>query len=120
VVRRLARNLVLACLALAVTALVWAPDRPRVAFGVVGGGVLSALALWVIAGAVGGWARRAESGEIRPKTRGFALVNFFTRHVILALVAYVMMVRLHLDPVGMLIGVTSVVVAVAVEAARPR
>jgi hypothetical protein len=38
----------------------------------------------------------------------------------LALVAYVMMVRLHLDPVGMIVGVTSVVVAAGIEAARPR
>jgi hypothetical protein len=29
-----------------------------------------------------------------------------------------MMVRLHLDPIGMLIGVTSVVVAATVEAVR--
>jgi hypothetical protein len=47
-------------------------------------------------------------------------VKFFTRHVILGLVAYGMMVRLHLDPIGMLVGVTSVVVAAAIEAARPR
>jgi hypothetical protein len=31
-----------------------------------------------------------------------------------------MMTRLHLDPVGMIVGVTSVVVAAAMEAARPR
>jgi hypothetical protein len=47
-------------------------------------------------------------------------VKFFTRHAILAVAAYVMMVRLHLDPVGMFIGVTSVVVAAAVAAARQR
>jgi hypothetical protein len=46
------------------------------------------------------------------------LVKFFTRHVILAFAAYVMMARLHLDPIGMLLGVSSLGVAAAVEAAR--
>ncbi len=45
----------------------------------------------------------------------FQLVKFFTRHGMLALAAYVMMVRLHLDPVGLLAGVSSLAVAVAVE-----
>ena len=62
--------------------------------------------------------RRGENGEIRPVSRGFPLVKFFTRHAILAFVAYVMMVRLHLDPVGMLVGVSSVVVAAVIEARR--
>jgi hypothetical protein len=46
------------------------------------------------------------------------LVKFFTRHAILALAAYVMMVRLHLDPVGLLAGVSSLAVAAAVEGLR--
>jgi hypothetical protein len=45
-------------------------------------------------------------------------VKFFTRHGIVALAAYGMMVRLHLDPVGLLLGVSSLGVAVAVEAVR--
>jgi hypothetical protein len=36
----------------------------------------------------------------------------------LALAAYVMMVRLHLDPVGLLAGVSSLGIAVAVEVLR--
>ena len=81
---------------------------------------LPALAFWAVAQGINAVVRRAEIGEIRPFSRWPALVKFFTRHVILAAVAYVMMVRLHLDPVGMLVGVTAVVVAVAIEAARPR
>jgi hypothetical protein len=57
---------------------------------------------------------------MRPVSRALLLVKFFTRHAILAVTAYVMMVRLHLDPVGMFVGVTSVVVAAAVAAARAR
>ncbi len=90
------------------------------AAGVLGGGVLVGLAIWALAGVVSALIVRGEDGEIRPVSRAFPLVKFFTRHVILAFVAYVMMVRLHLDPVGMIVGVTSVVVAAIVEAARPR
>jgi hypothetical protein len=105
---------------MAAIAWVWAPARPRLAFGVLGGGALAALAFWALAGVVTAATRRAESGEFRPVSHRWALVKFFTRHAILATVAYIMMVRLHLDPVGMIVGVTSVVVAAAVEAARPR
>jgi hypothetical protein len=52
------------------------------------------------------------------KARRRAQVKFFTRHAILALAAYGMMVRLHLDPLGMLVGVSSLFVAAAVEAVR--
>jgi hypothetical protein len=46
------------------------------------------------------------------------LVKFFTRHAIVALVAYGMMVRLRLDPLGLLAGVSSLVVGVAAEVLR--
>jgi hypothetical protein len=52
------------------------------------------------------------------KPAGFQLVKIFTRHGMLALAAYGMMVRLHLDPVGLLAGVSSLGVAVAVEVLR--
>jgi hypothetical protein len=120
VIRRVARRAAIACAVMAMAALVWAPQRPRVALGVVGGGVLVGLALWALGGLVDTLGRRGENGEMRPVSRAFPLVKFFTRHVMLAAVAYVMMVRLHLDPVGMVVGVTSVVVAAIVEAARPR
>ena len=119
-IRRLARNTALVCAVLTVAAFAWAPDRPRVALGVAGGGVLVGLAFWALAGVVNALVTRPESGEIRRVSRGFALVKFFTRHGILAFVAYVMMVRLHLDPVGMVVGVTSIVAAATVEAARRR
>jgi hypothetical protein len=45
-------------------------------------------------------------------------VKFFTRHGIVALAAYGMMVRLHVDPLGVLLGVTSLGIAVGVEALR--
>jgi hypothetical protein len=119
-IERVARDTAIVCVVMALAALAWMPGRPRVALGVVGGGVLVGLTIWALAGLVNGLVRRDENGEFRPVSRGSALVKLFTRHGILALVAYVMMVRLHLDPVAMLVGVTSVVVAAALAARRPR
>jgi hypothetical protein len=99
--------------ALAAAALLWRPEQPRMALGVIGGALMVGLAFWAIRGVVVTATTADESGEFRPVSRPFALVKFFTRHVILALVGYGMMVRLHLDPVGMLVGVSTVVVAAA-------
>jgi hypothetical protein len=116
--RRVARNTAVACAAMALAAAAWAPARPRLAFGVLGGGLLVALSLWAISGFAGGLGAAEADGERRPVSRTSGLVKFFTRHAIIAVSGYVLMVRLHLDPVGMLIGVTSVVVAATVEAVR--
>ena len=118
--KRVVRDTAIACVLMAVIALALRPTNPRVALGVVGGGVLVGLAFWALAGVVGAIADRAENGEFRRVSRTFPLVKFFTRHAILAFVAYIMMARLHLDAVGMLVGVTSVVVAATVEATRRR
>jgi hypothetical protein len=117
---RLARDAALSCLALALIAFAVRPDRPRLALGVVGGGVLIGLAFWAIRGAVLQLTAGAESGENTRNSRVFALVKFFTRHAILAFAAYGMMARLELHPVGLLIGVSSMVMAAAVEATRRR
>jgi hypothetical protein len=115
-----ARDTAIATATMALGAFLWSPGRPQLALGVLAGGALVGLSLWAISGAVRGLTARAETGEIRPVSRAFPLVKFFTRHAILAVTAYVMMVRWHLDPVGMFVGVTSVVVAAAVAAARAR
>jgi hypothetical protein len=86
--------------------------------GLLGGAALMALLIWAIRGAVDGVLGLRSDGETRPKTAGFMLVKFFTRHAIVALAAYVLMVRLHADPVGIIVGVSSVVVAVTIEAVR--
>lgn len=122
----LARTTAVVCVVLAAGAAALWPGRWRVPLGVIGGGLLVGLSAWAIRGAVDGVLGRvgpeaadagAGTGEGRPS--GLAvLVKFFTRHAILALAAYGMMVRLHLDPVGMLVGVSSLVVAAAIDALR--
>ncbi len=86
--------------------------------GVLGGGLLIGLSYWAIRGTVEALMALRREGETPAKRPGLQLVKFFTRHAMLALAAYGMMVRLHLDPVGLLAGVSSLAVAVAVEVLR--
>ena len=127
-IARIARDTALACVALAIGFWVWKRNLAS-PFGVLGGGLLIGLSFWAIRGTVDGLIglspgvspRRhdeAKADETGRKSTGFTLVKFFTRHGIVALAAYGMMVRLHLDPLGLLAGVSSLGVAVGVEALR--
>ena len=115
-IARIARATAIACVGLAA---VYAALRGDLlpAFAVLGGGLLIAISFWAIRATVDDLMLRSGSKTSR-KSTGFALVKFFTRHAIVALAAYGMMVRLHLDAVGLLLGVTSLGVAVGVEALR--
>ena len=123
-IERIARETAIACLIIAAAFAVWRRDLAS-PLGVLGGGLLIGLSFWAIRGTVdtliglpGGSGNAGEADKTRRISTGFALVKFFTRHGILALAAYGMMVRLHLDPVGLLAGVSSLGVAVAIEALR--
>ena len=112
--RRLFRDTAVVCMTLAGVALAVWPDGYAAAGGVLGGGALMGLSAWSIRGVVDG-----VLGAGRGQGSGsWVLVKFFTRHAMLALAAYGMMARLHLDPVGMLVGVSSLALAAGVEAIR--
>ena len=115
-VARVARGTAIACVVIAGIFVLWRGGWAGVA--VLGGGALMGLSFWAIAGTVDTLMTLRLDGEIRRKSAGFSLVKFFTRHGIVALAAYGMMVRLHLDPLGLLAGVSSLGVAVGVEALR--
>jgi hypothetical protein len=131
---RLRRNTLLACGAMAGLALAVDPHRPAAALGVLGGGLLVAISYLAVAftietlmPATSGetLAARASNNEggfaaKRKRKRAFAVVIFAAHYALLALAAYVMIGRLRLHPIGLLGGVTSVVVAVALEARRPK
>jgi hypothetical protein len=112
--RRLARDAAAACATLAVAAWAVWPGNWRIGAGVVGGGVLVGVSAWAIRGVVDGLMGAGPGGMVRT----WVLVKLFTRHVILAAAAYGMMVRLRLDPVGMLVGVSSLALAAGIEAVR--
>ena len=126
-IARIARGMAVSCLAIAVVFGVFTQSLVA-ALAVLGGGLLIAISFWTIKSGVddlvlrNSLSRRSPEGakedETGRKSTAFSLVKFFTRHARVALAAYGMMVRLHLDPLGLLLGVTSLGVAVGVEALR--
>jgi hypothetical protein len=109
---RIARDTGLTCALLIVLSIAVWPGRWRIPLGVAGGGVLIGLSLWAIRGTVDSWLGGSQ------RRAGLGLVKFFTRYAMLGFAAYVMMARLHLDPVGMLAGVSALGVAAGAEALR--
>ena len=116
-IERIARNTAITCIVLTALAAAWTREM-LVALGVLGGGVLTGLSFWAIRGTVDALIAVRSSGETPTKSTGWQLVKFFTRHGILALAAYGMMVRLHLDALGLIVGVSSLFIAVAGEVLR--
>lgn len=116
-IERISRDTALVCGLFALVAALWFRTVAAPA-GVVGGGLLIGLSFWAIRGSVEALVGVRSGAETRGRSTRFQLVKFFTRHGMLAVAAYGMMVRLQLDPVAMLVGVTSLGVAVAVEAVR--
>ena len=115
---RVRRETVIAIAVLATITFVLRPTQPRMALGVLGGGVLIGLSYWGLRAIGDVVADAGKPLENRGDLRRWALVKFFTRHAILAFAGYGMIVRLHLDPIGMLMGVSAPGIAVAVEALR--
>ena len=114
---RIVRSTAVACAAVAI-GYALARRSWLAGVSVAGGGVLIGISFWAIRGIVDAAMARRESGESPSVSIRLPLVKFFTRHAIVALAAYGMMVRLHLDPLGLLAGVSSLVIGVAVEVLR--
>ena len=116
-IERIVRDAAGICVIAALGFSAWRHDLAS-GLSVLGGGLLIGLSYWAIRGTVDTLMPVRSSGETGRKPSRLQLVKFFTRHGMLALAAYVMMVRLHLDPVGLLAGVSSLAVALAVEVLR--
>jgi hypothetical protein len=98
-------------MALTLVALVLPWGGLWAAVSVVCGGVLA----WISYRGIRNGVDSALSGQ---KGRVLPLVKFFTRSAILASLAYVMLARLRVSPVGFAVGASWPVVAVAATAAR--
>jgi hypothetical protein len=107
----LERDALIACLAMALAALLLPFGGGWAALGVLGGGGLAAVSYRGLKAGVYG-AAGTGSG------RAFALVKFFTRYAMLAVAAYVMLARLRLPAWAVAAGASSLVVAVAIAAVR--
>ena len=124
VLRRLERTALVACLVMAAAAFVisrgqWAPVA-----GVLGGGLLILISYRTIGSGVTGLVqvlatpRQAAERDPAPPGVGRTVLLVIGRYALLALLAYVMIARLRLHPLGLLAGVSSIVAAAGVEAVR--
>src|SRR5947209_2428942 len=116
--RRIERDAVLACAAMALAAAVLARTHLSAAAGVAGGGALAWISYLGIKGGIDALVGAKEMRGNPSRNVVVGLVKFFTRYGILAAVAYVIMARLGLPPVAVVAGASSLVVAVIVEAVR--
>ena len=113
---------------MAATALVLGHGSPGPALAVLAGGLLVSLSYWTLKRSVTGLADAMSRGDAstidgqrpaRTQSRvGFTLTRLVLRYALLAFLAYVMIARLRLHPLGLLAGASSVVAAVSIEAAR--
>jgi hypothetical protein len=117
--RRLERNALIACAVMAVLAWAIARGRIEVPLGVIGGGLLAAVSYRGIKGGIDAAIGAGQEGGEVGRGAAIGLVKFFTRYAILAVAAYVIMARLRLPPVAVIVGASSLVVAVMLEAFRP-
>ena len=133
--RRLERGALLWTLLAALVVVIAAPARTDVLLGVAGGGLLSIVSFYAIrasvdavmltAGSTGpaapdptaGDATDAGAATRKPGLAG-VLVKLVGRYALLGLLAYVMISRLRLHPLGLLVGVTALAASATVEAVR--
>jgi hypothetical protein len=106
-IARLQRKAMWSCAAMSAVALVltrniWA------AAAVVGGGLLIAVSFLSIKGGIEQLSAR--------RSVGFALLKMAGRYALLGFLAYVMIARLRLPPLGLIAGASSVMAAAALEA----
>jgi hypothetical protein len=106
---RLQRDAAVICAAMALVAVALTRDW-RAGAAVLGGGLLIATSFLSIRGGVEDLAAHGRAGR--------ALLKVVGRYALLAFLAYVMIARLRLPPVGLIAGASSVAAAALVEALR--
>lgn len=120
--RRLQRNAVVFCLGVAAAAVVLRRGRIDVTVAVLAGGSLIGTSYWAIKTGIDDTLASLGTGGGRRglgrRTLVRVLAKFVGRYALLGVMAYVMIARLRLHPIGLLTGATSVVAAAAMEAIR--
>ncbi len=128
--KRVERTAVVVCALMAVVALALTRGRILPAVAVLCGGALALVSYRLIVAGAGGMAdtmapRTTDdapvAGRVAPARGAHPAVTaaiVVGRYALLALLAYVMIARLRLPPLGLLAGASSVVAAVSIEAFR--
>ena len=113
--RRIEVSAAIACAIMAALAL--AMSGTRQAASVFGGGLLIAFSYWTIGSGVAAMARGQQARPSAPRV-GWIATKVLVRYALLVLLAYVMIARLGLHPLGLLAGASSIVAAASIEAVR--
>lgn len=122
--RRVERTAAIACAVMAAIALVVTRGQLSAAAAVVGGWLLIEIAYRAIASGIDAMiagltgAGGAAAREHRRRRLAITVVKLAGRYALLAFLAYVMIARLRLHPLGLIAGASSAVAAVSLEAAR--
>jgi hypothetical protein len=95
---------------LAGVALLVYPRGWRATAAVLGGGLISEISFLSIRGGIDDMAARRRAGR--------AVLKIAGRYALLGFLAYVMIARLRLPPLGLIAGASSVVAAATIEAVR--
>jgi hypothetical protein len=98
------------CAAMAAAAFLVYPGGWRAGAAVLGGGLISQISFLSIRGGIDDMAARRRAGR--------AVLKIAGRYALLGFLAYVMIARLRLSPLGLIAGASSVVAAVTIEAVR--
>jgi hypothetical protein len=120
ILRRVERTAMAFCGAMAIAALAIAKGSPGPSIAVLAGGLLIGTSYWSIKSGVSRLSREiAVRGDENARApRGVIAIQLAGRYALLGFMAYVMIVRLRLHPLGLLAGASSIVAAVTVEAVR--
>jgi hypothetical protein len=117
-VRRVERTAWYACGVMAAMALALGRGDLWLPLAVIAGGSLIAIAYWSLKTAVAG-VLPSPDGAAATGRRGLrAVLRIAGRYALLGFLAYVMIARLRLHPLGMLAGASSFVAAVSIETLR--
>ncbi|CAN5714517.1 hypothetical protein BH24ACI5_BH24ACI5_07030 [soil metagenome] len=113
---RVGRGAVIICLVAAAVALGF--RGWWLAVGVLAGGFLTGVSFYTLGHGVSALVPAASGGS--PGRRGMTgtLLKLVLRYALLGFLAYVMIARLRLQPLGLLVGASSVAAAAFVEAVR--
>lgn len=123
--RRIEATAVVVCATMAVAALAIARERALAsALAVLAGGVLAGISYRMIVASAETVVQMLVPGSTAERERrsrpslAATVLKLAGRYALLALLAYVMIARLRLPPLGLLAGASSVVAAVSIEAVR--
>jgi hypothetical protein len=123
--RRIERTAIAVCLAMSVISVIVTGGRLGPAVAVLAGGLLIGVSYWTIGLGVHALFVPAserstdESGAAAPPRKvTWTFARVILRYALLGLLAYVMIGRLRLHPIGLLAGASSVVAAASIEAGR--